>query len=374
MHGEVSASRSKVRRPSLSIGRVLRRPVGSSESIESTALLVAASVLVLGGLIALLVFWGRVSPITGTGSIGEFLAFGAAITAIVVFVLGRVMLHRGAAPLVSGAAPILRLHWLDVAALALAHGVIALLGWLGIATIVESSFIGATVFALPAAIMVGVALALTSYAVFLSAVNMSTMLLSLVLAVFLVVGVFASMLSTSDPHWWQRNLSVLGVNNGVSSFAFNFTLIVAGVIVTTIAHAATSTIPVPAASGRRRRSLALAGLALIGVLLTCVGLFPLDRFLLVHNSAATGMVVAFAVLAISMRWLLPGMPRVFLLVGYVFIAVILVVAVFFFVGYYNLTAVELVSSVLIFTWIILFLRNASAITVDAAGEDRAERD
>jgi hypothetical protein len=36
-------------------------------------------------------------------------------------------------------------------------------------------------------------------------------------------------------------------------------------------------------------------------------------------------------------------------------------AVFFFIGYYTLTAVELVAGILVFTWIVLFIRNAAAL-------------
>jgi hypothetical protein len=40
-------------------------------------------------------------------------------------------------------------------------------------------------------------------------------------------------------------------------------------------------------------------------------------------------------------------------------------AVLFFVGYYTLTAVELVAGLLVFTWIILFIRNADALQQDS---------
>ena len=63
--------------------------------------------------------------------------------------------------------------------------------------------------------------------------------------------------------------------------------------------------------------------------------------------------------------LVPSMPRVFVILGYLYVAVIVVLGVFFAIGYYNLTAVELVAGVLIFSWIILFLRNAGAIRVEA---------
>lgn len=45
---------------------------------------------------------------------------------------------------------------------------------------------------------------------------------------------------------------------------------------------------------------------------------------------------------------------------------IALLAVFFATGYYNLTAVELIAGVLVFSWIIVFLRTVS---VAAAGPD-----
>ena len=59
------------------------------------------------------------------------------------------------------------------------------------------------------------------------------------------------------------------------------------------------------------------------------------------------------------------MPRAFVLLGWLFLAVTVGLAVLFFVGYYTLTAVELVAGLLVFTWIILFIRNADALQQDS---------
>ena len=80
-----------------------------------------------------------------------------------------------------------------------------------------------------------------------------------------------------------------------------------------------------------------------------------------HNTVATGMAVIFAAIVIGLRWLVPAMPRVFVLLGYVFVGVIVLLGIFFAIGYYNLTAVELVAGVLIFSWIIVFLRNTGTM-------------
>ena len=363
------------RRP-VSLRHLLRHPVDTVESLESSALVVGAIVFVIGAVVEALVYWNEPLEIAGRGSLGDFVAVGGALAAILAFVFGRVLLGRATA---EGArydhleSPGARLHWFDVFALAAAHGAIALLGWVGAADVLERSFQGAVVFPFPASMLAGVALALTAYACFLSAVRMTPMLLSLVLAVFLLVGALAAMLSSSDPLWWQENLSALGITNDISSLAINLTLIVAGLIVTIIARYATAGLPAGTPKEARGRRLVRYGLVLIGIFLACVGIFPVDQFLAVHNTVATGMAVAFVVLVIGLPWFVPSMPRVFVLLGYVYVGVIVVLAVLFATGYYNLTAVELVAGVLIFSWIIVFLRNTgtagradAAVRTDAA--------
>ncbi|MFE7503716.1 hypothetical protein [Promicromonospora sp. NPDC057488] len=353
--------------------RIFRRPVDSTESRESTALLVGAGAFVLGTLVGLVVFWGQDVPIAGRGSIGDFAALGGAFVGVVAFLLGcalrRSQARREKAD--DDARP--RLRWFDIAALSLAHGVIALLGWIGAASVVSRSLIGATAYSTSAAVLGGVTLAVTAYLVFLSAVNLTPMMLALVLAVFLAVGVLASMLSATDPLWWQMNLSALGMSDDVSALAFNLTLIIAGAMVTTIAHYATAYLPHSTHREARGRRRVRTALILIGVLLACVGIFPVDDFFAVHTTAASGMVVVYVVLVARLRRLLPSMPRVFVLLGYVYVAVIVVLVIFFVTGYYNLTAVELVAAVLIFSWIIVFLRNTGAVEQSREGSVLSQR-
>jgi hypothetical protein len=84
------------------------------------------------------------------------------------------------------------------------------------------------------------------------------------------------------------------------------------------------------------------------------------------------MVVAFAVLTIRLRTWVPGISRAFLPVGWGFLAVIVVLAVLFAVGYYSLTAVELVAGVLVFTWIILFQQNVGALDADTPRDNASD--
>jgi len=361
---------------STSIARLLRRPAASTQSLESVALLLAGAVLVVVAPVSWLFYRDGEWPISGPGSLGQAIAITSAVVAGAVFVFGRAVVstRAGRAGVTDRAERRGRLRWFDVAALAIAHAVIALLGWTGLASVLSLSFIDAVVFSVPAAALTGVAVALTAYAVFLSSVHMSPMMLSLVLAVFLALGAIASMLSASDPHWWQMNLSSLGMTDDLSALAFNLTLIIAGVLVTTIAHYAVSSIPASTPKAVKGRRKVTAMLALLGILLACVGVFPVDEYLQAHNLAATGMAIVFTVLVFALpRWL-PAAPRPFVILGYVDVAIIVVMAVFFINGYYNLTAVELVVAVLVFGWVIVFLRNPGEATPtgpDSGADDGA---
>lgn len=258
----------------------------------------------------------------------------------------------------------------DTVAIAVAHAIVVLLLWAVLGYVLAHSFQDAFVFAFPGALLVSTAAAVSAYYVFLSAVKMNPLLLSTVLAVFLVLGALTSMITSSDPHWWEQNLSALGMTDDLSGMTFNLTVIVAGVLVTAIARYATAA---PGGDGRaptRGELRVRTALIVIGILLTCVGIFPVNRFLLIHNTVATGMALVFCALVIGLRWLLPAIPRAFIVLGWVFLVVIAGVAVLFAIGDYNLTAVELVAAVLIFSWIIVFLRITTATNADEAARGR----
>lgn len=321
--------------------------------------------------LALIVFRFQDAPIAGPGSVGQFSAVASAAVAVVTFALAFVLrrhaVRDSASPDHTALSTSTRiLDVLDIAALSVAHAVIALLSWTLLANILEMSFVGAEIFALPLVVLSAAAGAATAYVVAYSATHMDLQLLAVVLATFLVLGVMSSMLTASDPLWWKDNLSALGMTNDLSAYTFNLTLIVAGFIVTTLARYATRDIHSQNSRGIARVRTSLIA---VGVLLGCVGIFPVDQYFALHTAAASGMVVAFGTLVLRLPVWMTKMSRVFVVVGWVFLAVILLLAVFFAVGYYTLTAVELVAGILVFTWIVLFIRNAAVLSKD----DHADR-
>jgi len=311
---------------------------------------------IVTAVIAIIAFRFQPAPISGPGSVGQFAAIVSAIVAIVAFIGGRILLRSRRN---EGRLGILDV--VDIAALAFAHAVIALLSWTLVSVIFEQAFIDAQVFGVPVIVLSGAVAAVTAYVAFYSATHMDLQLLAVILATFLVEGIVASMLTADDPHWWMEHLSALGMTNDISALAFNLTLIVAGLIVTTLARYSTSAIPTSHPQGVARVRLTLI---LVGVFLGFVGVFPVDNFFWVHTAFASGMAVVFAVLVIRLPVWIPGIARTFVYLGWLFLAGIVVVGVFFGIGYYTLTAVELVAGTLVFTWIILFLRNAAALQED----------
>lgn len=339
-----------------------RKHVTAARSLESLSLLIAAVAFVATAVAALIAFRFTSAPIAGHGSAGQFAAIASAVTALLVFVVGRYVVHvRG------GKRRLHLLDYVDIVALAFAHSVIALLGWTVLVVVLADGFQGAVVFAIPVLILTGAAAALTAYLVFHSAVNMNLQLLAVVLASFMVLGVIASMLTASDPLWWHDNLSALGMTTNVSAIAFNLTIIVAGILVTTLARYATRSVP---STHPRGLEWVRGSLVLVGILLGLVGVFPVNLFWVLHTGIASGMVAVFAFLIIRLRAWIPGMPRTFVLLGWLFLALITFLVVLFAVGYYTLTAVELVAGILIFAWIILFIRNIAALESDVRNTAR----
>lgn len=324
---------------------------------EAIGLQIAILAFVLAALVALPVFRLGSAPISGPDSIGQFVALASAVTAIVVFVLGRVIASDPERSRKRGVLDII-----DIAAFSFAHAMIALLGWTLAATIMEAGLQGAVVFPIPVLMLSGAAAALTAYVTYYSATHLDLQLLATVLALFLVFGVLASMLTASDPLWWKENLSALGMTDDLSARTFNLTLIVAGILVTTLARYATRGIPTTHPRGVVG---ARTCLIIVGIFLGLVGVFPVDDFFALHTAVASGMVVAYGVLVFALRRWIPGVSRTFLMLGYLFLALVVVLAVLFAIGYYTLTAVELVAGTVVFTWIILFIRTADALRRDA---------
>lgn len=342
----------------------------SAVASESLALGAGAGALVLLGGVSLLLTRGDAVPLSGRGSAGDMAAVGSAALGALA-VVGGLVRRRRAKPSARRVGGIWR-DVVDIAALALAHACVLLIGTLALFSLFQRSFVGAVAFPFACAVLVGTAGAVSVYFAYLSAVSMNIYRLAALLAVFLFMGTITSMLTAENPQWWEMSLSVLGADDDTSGFAFNVTLILAGFLVAVVAGYSTKQLEIAAlsksAKSRRRVRLLQAGLVIMGVMLACVGLFPEN--LAVHNFVASGMVTVFAALVLSIPRLVPPISPAFVALGFVFLAVIVVAGVLFALGYDNLTAVELIAASLIFAWLVVLIRNLAAVDADHLDDTR----
>jgi hypothetical membrane protein len=341
----------------------LNRPAAVTS--EARALYIGSGAFIILGAAAFLLVGREPVPLSGRGSAGEIAALGTAVLGGVAVVAGSLQRRPAVAPQVRRDGRIR--NAIDIAALALAHACTFLVGWLALFAIFQQAFIGAVLYPVAAAILVGTTGAISAYIAYLSALSMTAYRLAALLAVFLVTGILASMLTAQDPLWWQEHLSALGASSDISGVAFNVTLIVAGVVITTLAGYSTSTLRATAdTKPALHRVRWLEGdIVLLGVFLAGVGLFPVDERFWIHTLFASGMAIVFGMLVFRIRKLVPSISATFGLLGWVFLAVIAAAAVLWFpVGYYNLTAVELIAASLIFSWLIVLIRNLAAVDAD----------
>ena len=254
---------------------------------------------------------------------------------------------------------------INALAIALVHAGITVLMVGLLTSILVRGFLGLEVDAFTSIMITVLLAAVAGYGGTLSGGDLTTSRLSGLFSVFMTGGIVVAMLTTSDAEWWQLHFSELGAGSGISVIIFNFTLVVGGMLLASLASLMAPALEAwaSAAPPSHTRNTALIGWAFvaIGACLAGVGLVPVDKNLIIHNTFATGMAVVFGGVLIGLRWILDGFSKAFLLFSDIVLMGIALSAILFWpVQYYNLAAFELVAAGIIFAWLIIFLRHLDA--------------
>ncbi len=249
---------------------------------------------------------------------------------------------------------------INTVSVVIVHTVLAFLATYALYRILALGFIGLPVITFWAIVLMAVTLGMSAYIVYLSSSTMTTRRMSSLLMEFIVIGTLTAMVTTPDPQWWMVHFSQLGTFDELSSWIFNGTLIAGGLLVTTfavhIAHELDTLLAAGAVTNPRAPRIVSTLFVVMGVMLACVGIFPVDVNLALHNLSATGMAAMFLVLLIGgPRWL-RGMPSTYFVASWAFLASTVASVVLFVVGYFSLTAFEILVFALIFGWIAVFIR------------------
>jgi len=339
---------------------------GVSTSNESHAIYAALIGGILGFVVGLAVFFGKDVTLFGKGfSLGFVIAILGGLLSLVTYVI--VSKKPSLVP---------KSGWqsfsnhIDTWALAIVHGLLAFLACAVLFYVIGQSFIGATLDMWAASALTALIAGTVSYITYLSAKNMNAFLVSVLLALFLLSGTFVSMMTASDPAWWYYHFSSLGAQGGVSSYAFNATLIIAGLALMALTRYISHDLALldngksPRNDVRRKTFQVL--LASMGFALALVGVFVYDAYPFIHNTSASGMAVLFLIIVVALPWLMPQFQKAYFAASYMLLLALLVsVWLFEVVGYFNLTVFELVATGLIFVWLIIFVRNLAALLKDA---------
>ncbi|GAB3814464.1 hypothetical protein GCM10028820_10460 [Tessaracoccus terricola] len=352
----------------------MTQPVVRDSRRENLSLLLGGIGLVIGGLVGLIVL-GPESRLFGRGSVGEVaaatalpvsaLAFGFAMN----FVMARVRPWLRQLPKFRQVFSIL--------GLALVHGALATLVTVGLFSVFNDAFRGVLLDNWVGAFMVAVVCGVSAYATAASATALTTESLSLLVAIFLVVGALASALNASNELWWQVHFSALGATLDASGIVFNFTLILTGVVLITLADFLTNDLRIWASRvGERRWKVTAIRLSLfaMGVCLAGIGSFPVSFSRFGHNFFTYTLMYIFAVTLVAVPILFRKLPGGF--IGVTAVTIVLTVAFVYLrngIDYLNVTAFEIVAVGLVFVWLLLFVRTVSAALVDQPRLRKAPR-
>jgi hypothetical protein len=336
-------------------------------SIESQAIYAAFIGGGIGFVVSVLLFWGGDISLFSRGvSLGFVGSILGGIIALVTYLIAS---SRG----VKKSPDVSWWKYIDENltpwSLAVVHGLLIFLSYALMFYIVSQSFKDAEIDIWSASTLVALTSGFAAYIVYLSATSMTAVRVSMLLAMFLISGTFISMLTSSDPHWWYKHFSSLGAGGGVSGYAFNATLIVAGLVIIALTRYITDDFNKLKHSGaisqKSKINILQILLTGIGIMLAFVGLFVYDQFPLLHNTSAGGMAIMFLAIVLLLPVLTPGFANAFFIASYSLLAVLLVC---FWLGssvhYLNLTMFELLAAAIIFTWLVIFVRYVAAMLND----------
>lgn len=336
----------------------------SKYQIESEALLAGIIAGAIGVVVGITFFWGDTAPLWGDWSIGVVAGLTVAVAVLTTAYIGywRARFRPGQEWRLSLAS------WkfiVDATAVALVHAIVATLLTWAIFILLQLSFKGLDLSPGWAAALIGVAAGFTAYWTDLSVSSITTERLTSLLVVFMVVSILTSMATAPMPNWWEYHFSELGSFGTLSSWLFNVSLVTAGLLLVAFAIYLNRDLQALRDQGQlqsRRAPKFISGAFIVaGCALAGVGLVPVNVNLIVHNTFATGMLLVVASVMIGAAWLLRGLPWQTIAMTYgFFLGIVAAVILFVPVGYFNLTALELVAFALVFTWVSMFIRMLSA--------------
>lgn len=331
---------------------------------ETEAVWATAISFVLGAGAGILLLVGDPRPLTGEGSLALPLAGIAGVIASAAFVISTLRHRRGeTVPMPRWQAVV---SDLSAIALTVAIGAVTAMGVLLATEILAAGLQELKLAASGGGMLAGVASAVGARFAFGAGIGLRTADLAGLLASYLVIGTLFAMVTAADPRWWEANFSQLG--NGAGSWAFNGTLVVAGLLVATVgSYIGRDLHRMLGDDDLGRIGVIVVLWAAAGAALAAVGLLPLHRVPIAHDIAACAALALFAVAAVCTTARVPGRPRA-LLITTVGVMILIAVPLLLWLGFglYGLTAVEAIVVGLGLLWMTTLVRVLAIIVPDGS--------
>ncbi|WP_229672996.1 DUF998 domain-containing protein [Microbacterium saperdae] len=321
---------------------------------ETRAVWATAICFVLGTLAGVLLLGAEPRPLTGVGGLALPIAAIAGVIAAAAFIVSTRMHRQGE----TAAMPRWQAVVSDVSevALTVVFGAVTAMGVLLTAEILAVGLRGLALAAIGGGLLAGVAAAVGGRFAFGAGIGLRTADLAGLLFGYLVIGTLFAMVTAADPRWWESNFSQLG--GGAGSWAFNGTLVIAGLLVATVGSYIGRDLHRALGDPALVRIAGIVTLwAATGAALAAVGLLPLHRVPIAHDVAAFATLALFAVAMVSTATAVPGPPRALVIttVGVVLLVVVAVVLCFGF-ALFSVTALEAIVVGLGLLWMTTLVR------------------
>lgn len=327
---------------------------------QTQALWATLGSFLVGFIAAMLVLRDQIRPFAGEGSIIIPMALISAVIAALAFVISSYLHRRGETKFM----PLWQtlISHFSFIAVTIAFGGVTGLSVLLVGQLLGSGLPGLELGAIGGGLLTGVAAGLSGRLSFQAGIDLSTRDLAALLFTFLIVGTVFAMITEAEPTWWQNNFSQLGV--GVSAWAFNGTIVVAGLLIATIGsyigrdlHRLLTDDAVP------RITVVVVIWLLAGFALAGVGWFPLDERPVAHAIAAFSALGLIVFAAGYTQYVLPGRPFVLKVVtGILVVIIISCIVLTFFIPVMSVTALESIVVGLSLLWMTTFVRVLSILT------------
>lgn len=252
------------------------------------------------------------------------------------------------------------IYWRNFPTILLSFIVILVFAMLVFFKVIGLVFIGATFDRYTATLLFFVFVGLVNYFMIYSALSITPVKLTNLLIFVIIGGVVLAMITNKDYQWWQFNFSFLGTIEAKNRWQFNVTLMFSSLLMVALIDGLFVELQKAIPHSQRLTILRIL-LTLTALDLGAVGLFPYTEtgpFQGVHNQVAGYLVYLIVILIVGIKWLLPNVTKEFLSISYMIAATLVVVVVLFqWTSYFSLTAFELLSFMLAFSWIVLLLQN-----------------